>query len=97
MVKSGILKNGLKILKLSRWMDFKAERKSEFKFFYFLFFFFKNKKNYILISCVRSNDEQIIGFLSNPRRLNVAITRAKFGLIICGNAKILARVKIQII
>ncbi|KAL4460510.1 hypothetical protein ABPG74_000261 [Tetrahymena malaccensis] len=49
------------------------------------------EKDYIIISCVRSNECQGIGFLTDPRRLNVAITRARYGLIIVGNAKVLAR------
>ena len=43
------------------------------------------------MSCVRSNEHQGIGFLADPRRMNVALTRAKFGLIILGNAKILSK------
>lgn len=49
------------------------------------------EKDYIILSCVRSNDQQGIGFLRDPRRLNVALTRAKYGVIIIGNAKLLAR------
>lgn len=45
----------------------------------------------IVMSCVRSNEHQGIGFLADPRRMNVALTRAKFGLIILGNAKILSK------
>lgn len=47
------------------------------------------EKDYIIFSCVRSNSKNEIGFLQNVNRLNVAITRAKFGLIIIGNAKCL--------
>lgn len=43
------------------------------------------------MSCVRSNEHQGIGFLNDPRRLNVALTRAKYGIIIVGNPKVLSK------
>ncbi|CAK9780109.1 unnamed protein product [Cutaneotrichosporon oleaginosum] len=49
------------------------------------------EKDYIILSCVRSNEHQGIGFLNDPRRLNVALTRAKYGFVILGNPKILSK------
>ena len=46
------------------------------------------EKDVIVFSCVRSYE---LGFLNDPRRLNVALTRAKYGLIILGNARVLAQ------
>lgn len=40
------------------------------------------ERDVIIMSLVRSSG---IGFLSDPQRLCVALTRAKFTLIICGN------------
>lgn len=49
------------------------------------------EKDYIILSCVRSNEHQGIGFLNDPRRLNVALTRAKYGAVILGNPKVLSK------
>ncbi|AMD22919.1 HHR150Cp [Eremothecium sinecaudum] len=49
------------------------------------------EKDYIILSCVRANDQKSIGFLVEPRRLNVALTRAKYGLVILGNPTSLSR------
>lgn len=51
------------------------------------------ERDVILVSLVRANDEGQIGFLSDLRRMNVAITRARMKLIILGSAETLCRHK----
>ncbi|KAK6456094.1 P-loop containing nucleoside triphosphate hydrolase protein [Scheffersomyces xylosifermentans] len=49
------------------------------------------EKDFLVMSCVRSNPEGKIGFLKDERRLNVALTRAKFGLVMIGDVSCLKR------
>jgi superfamily I DNA and/or RNA helicase len=49
------------------------------------------ERDIILISMVRSNENGQIGFLSDLRRMNVAITRARMKLIILGDVSTLTR------
>jgi len=48
-----------------------------------------SENDFIILSTVRSNQKKSIGFLGDIRRLNVSITRAKYGLIIIGNVETL--------
>ncbi|CCD23267.1 RNA helicase NDAI_0B02320 [Naumovozyma dairenensis CBS 421] len=50
-----------------------------------------HEKNFIIFSCVRNNPENKIGFLRDRRRLNVALTRSKNGLILVGNKEVLKK------
>jgi len=50
------------------------------------------EKDVIILSCVRSGPGlQTIGFLSDVRRMNVALTRARSSLFILGNVRTLER------
>ena len=49
------------------------------------------EKDFIILSTVRNNIRGDIGFLDSPQRINVALTRAKKGLIILGNYECLSK------
>ena len=49
------------------------------------------ERDVVLVSLVRANEDGQIGFLSDLRRMNVAITRARMKLIILGSAATLCR------
>ena len=49
------------------------------------------EEDIVYISLVRSNDNSEIGFLKDYRRMNVAMTRAKLGLVIVGDSATLAK------
>ncbi|KAF8002909.1 hypothetical protein HF325_002154 [Metschnikowia pulcherrima] len=49
------------------------------------------EKDVIILSCVRSNANKRIGFVADPRRMNVALTRAKYGMIIVGDVDCLTK------
>ncbi|MEM7038423.1 MAG: AAA domain-containing protein, partial [Bacteroidota bacterium] len=49
-----------------------------------------NERDIIYISCVRSNRDGQIGFLSDIRRMNVAMTRARKKLVVVGDSATLA-------
>ncbi|EEE61007.1 hypothetical protein OsJ_14822 [Oryza sativa Japonica Group] len=47
------------------------------------------EKEVVIFSCVRCNKEQKIGFVSDFRRMNVAITRARSAVLVVGSASTL--------
>ncbi|CAK7328439.1 unnamed protein product [Dovyalis caffra] len=47
------------------------------------------EKDVAIFSCVRSNDDRGIGFVSDARRMNVGITRAKSSVLVVGSASTL--------
>ena len=51
------------------------------------------ERDVVFISLVRSNDDGSIGFLSDLRRMNVAITRARMKVVVIGNASTLCHHK----
>ena len=53
------------------------------------------ESDFIVINTVRNNANHEIGFLKDVKRLNVSISRAKYGLIIIGNVECLYNAKID--
>jgi len=49
-----------------------------------------SERDFIILSTVRANKHCKIGFVDNKQRLNVAITRARLGLVIIGSASTLS-------
>jgi superfamily I DNA and/or RNA helicase len=47
--------------------------------------------NYVILSTVRSSSDGSLGLLSDPHTLNVALTRARYGLIVLGSRHALQR------
>ena len=55
------------------------------------------EKDFIILSYVRSGHQQYtgLGFLRDQRRVNVALTRAKKGVVIVGNLALLCKDKVS--
>ncbi|CAD7960254.1 unnamed protein product, partial [Amoebophrya sp. A25] len=55
---------------------------------------YQGEENHIvIISLVRSNEDNVIGFLKEPERLTVLLTRAQEGIVIIGNGHCLRNAK----
>lgn len=54
------------------------------------------EKNFILLSLVRSNEDNLMGFTVDSNRLNVAFSRAKFALFLYGNKTMLQQTNKQV-
>ena len=52
------------------------------------------EKDFIIFSAVRANSSGVIGFCQNENRLNVSITRAKYGLVVIANAETFSKNKL---
>lgn len=50
-----------------------------------------SERDVIIVSIVRANPECRVGFWEQERRLNVALTRARFGLVVLGHKHTMAR------
>ena len=51
------------------------------------------EKEAVIFSCVRSNRDGSVGFLSDERRINVAFSRAKKFLCVVGDSRTLSKIK----
>ena len=52
------------------------------------------EKEAVILSLVRSNPKGEVGFLAEPRRLNVAITRAKRQVVVIANVETVSHDKV---
>ncbi|KAI9004711.1 hypothetical protein BC832DRAFT_540112 [Gaertneriomyces semiglobifer] len=52
------------------------------------------EKEIIILSCVRANETGSVGFVSDARRMNVALTRSKHSLFVLGNVRSLTSNKL---